>query len=102
MFAVVRSGGKQLRVEPGDEVEVELLAGEVGGRVELDQVLLIGGEATRIGTPCIEGARVVATIQGEALGPKLRIFKHRPRKRYRLHKGHRQHYTRLRIDAIEV
>lgn len=102
MFAVVRTGGKQLRVEPGDEVEVERLPGEVGGRVELDQVLLISGETTRIGTPCIEGARVIATIQGEAAGPKLRIFKHRRRKRYRVRMGHRQHYTRLLIESIEV
>ncbi len=102
MFAVVRTGGKQLRVEPGDQVEVERLPGEVGGRVELDQVLLIGGESTRIGTPFIEGARVIATIQGEAAGPKLRIFKHHRRKRYRVRMGHRQHYTRLLIESIEV
>ena len=102
MYAVVRTGGKQLRVEPGDVVDVELLEGEAGARVELREVLLIGGDELRVGRPLVEGARVTATIQGDASGPKLRIFKYKRRKRYRLHKGHRQHYTRIKIDAIEV
>jgi large subunit ribosomal protein L21 len=102
MFAVVRTGGKRLRVEPGDVVAIERIDGEPGDRVELDDVLLIGGDAIRVGTPRIEGASVVATIQGEVSGPKLRIFKHKRRKRYRLHKGHRQHYTSLKIESIKV
>jgi large subunit ribosomal protein L21 len=101
MYAVVRTGGKQLRVEPGDVVDVELLEGEAGQRVELREVLLIGGDELRVGRPLVEGARVTATIQGDASGPKLRIFKYKRRKRYRLRKGHRQHYTRIVIDAIE-
>ena len=102
MFAVVRTGGKQLRVEPGDVVAIERIDGEPGDRVELDDVLLIGGDTIRVGTPRIEGASVLATIQGEVSGPKLRIFKHKRRKRYRLHKGHRQHYTSLKIESIKV
>jgi len=102
MFAVVRTGGKQLRVEPGDVVSIEQIDGEPGDRVELDDVLLIGGDAIRVGTPRVEGASVLATIQGEASGPKLRIFKHKRRTRYRLHKGHRQHYTSLKIESIKV
>jgi large subunit ribosomal protein L21 len=106
MYAVVRAGGKQLRVEPGDEVLVEKLPGQPGERVELPDVLMIGGTEApaqvRVGSPRVEGARVVATIQGDAAGSKIRIFKYRRRKRYRLRKGHRQHYTRIRIDAIEV
>ena len=102
MFAVVRTGGKQLRVEPGDVVSIERIDGEPGDRVELDDVLFIGGDAIRVGTPRVEGASVVATIQGEVSGPKLRIFKHKRRKRYRLHKGHRQHYTSLKIESIKV
>jgi large subunit ribosomal protein L21 len=102
MYAVVRTGGKQLRVEPGDLVDVELLEGEAGERIELREVLLVGGDELRVGRPLVEGARVTATIQGEASGPKIRIFKYKRRKRYRLHKGHRQHYTRIKIDAIEV
>jgi large subunit ribosomal protein L21 len=103
MYAVVRTGGKQLRVEPGDVVSVELLEGEPGQRIELSEVLLVGGgDDLKVGTPTVEGARVVAEIEGEAKGPKLRIFKHKRRKRYRLHRGHRQHYTRIRIESIEV
>ena len=102
MYAVVKTGGKQLRVRAGDIVSVERLPGATGDRIELDQVLLVGGDALRVGTPLVEGARVVATICGEAAGPKIRIFKHKRRKGYRLHRGHRQHYTRLRIESIEV
>ncbi|MFQ5513837.1 MAG: 50S ribosomal protein L21 [Myxococcota bacterium] len=97
----MRTGGKQIRVAPGDVVAVEKLAGQPGERVELDQVLLVLGETTRIGTPCVEGVRVLATIEGEQRGPKLRIFKHKRRKGYRLRRGHRQSYTRIRIESIE-
>jgi large subunit ribosomal protein L21 len=102
MYAVVRTGGKQLRVEPGDVVSIELVPGEAGSRLELDDVLLIGGDEVKVGRPRVEGAKVVATIEGEDAGPKIRIFKRKRRKRYRLRKGHRQHYTRIRIESIEV
>ena len=87
MYAIVRTGGKQLRVQPGDVVDVERLDGAEGERVELDQVLMVGGEEPRIGQPLVDGAKVVATIEGESAGPKIRIFKHKRRKRYRLHQG---------------
>ena len=80
---------------------VEKLPGEAGDRVELADVLMIGGDSVRVGQPVVEGARVIATIEGEEAGPKIRIFKYRRRKRYRLRAGHRQHYTRLRIESIE-
>ena len=102
MYAVVRSGGKQIRVSPGDQVDVELLPGQAGDAVALDEVLLVGGDTIRVGSPLVAGAVVRATILGESKGPKIRIFKYKRRKRYRLHKGHRQHYTRLKIEAIEV
>ena len=101
MYAVVRTGGKQLRVSPGDVVRVEKLAGDPGQQIDLEDVLLIGGDKIKVGTPRVEGAKVVATIQGEAKGPKLKIFKKKRRKRYKLTRGHRQHYTELRIDSIE-
>ncbi len=76
MFAVVRTGGKQLRVAPGESVRVEKLAGAIGDTIELDEVLLVGGEGdARIGTPLVEGAKVVGTITDQARGPKLPIFK---------------------------
>jgi len=102
MYAVVRSGGKQIRVAPGDQVDVELLPGQAGDAVALNEVLLVGGDTLRVGSPLVAGAVVRATIVSESKGPKIRIFKYKRRKRYRLHKGHRQHYTRLKIDAIEV
>ncbi len=102
MYAVVKTGGKQVRVQQGDVLDVERLAGEPGDTVELSEVLLVGGEPLRIGTPLVEGARVMARIEGAASGPKLRIFKYKRRKRYRLRQGHRQHYTRVVIESIEV
>lgn len=102
MYAVVRTGGKQVRVQPGDVLDVELLSGSAGERIVLDEVLLVGGDQLVVGRPRVAGAKVVATIQSESKGPKIKIFKHKRRKRYRLTKGHRQHYTRIRIEAIEV
>jgi large subunit ribosomal protein L21 len=102
MYAVVRTGGKQIRVAPGDAVWVEKLPGALGEQVTLDQVLLLGGEGEpRVGAPVVAGARVVATITGQGLGEKLTIFKYKRRKRYRRKQGHRQSYTQLRVERIE-
>lgn len=103
MYAVVATGGKQVRVEPGRSVRVERLPGEVGEPVALERVLFLRGEdgAIRVGRPVVEGARVRGTITAQGRGPKLRLFKMRRRKGYRLRKGHRQEYTELRVEAIE-
>jgi large subunit ribosomal protein L21 len=102
MYAVIRSGGKQLRVESGQSVRVERLQGSVGDNVELDEVLLLGGEGeTRVGTPLVEGARALGTITAQDRGPKLTIFKMKRRKGYRRKAGHRQAYTEIRVDRIE-
>jgi large subunit ribosomal protein L21 len=103
MYAVVRTGGKQIRVEPGAAVWVEKLAGQVGDEVTLPEVLLVGGEGTtRIGSPTVEGARVVATITGQGRGEKITTFKMKRRKRYRRKIGHRQDYTQIRVERIEA
>jgi large subunit ribosomal protein L21 len=102
MYAVVRTGGKQVRVAPGESVRVEKLEGAVGDPVELNEVLLVGGdEGARIGTPLVEGAKVMATIAAQGRGPKLVIFKMKRRKGYRRKRGHRQSYTEIRVDGIE-
>jgi len=101
MYAVVRTGGKQYRVGAGDFIDVEKLPHDVGEQIELDEVLLVAnGSAAQIGKPLVEGARVKATVTRQAKGRKVIVFKYRPSKRYRRKKGHRQHYTRLRIDEI--
>ena len=102
MYAVVRTGGKQLRVKPGAQVRVEKLPGEVGDSVEFSEVLLLGGDGeARIGKPLVDGARVVGTITAQARWPKLTIFKMKRRKRYRRKTGHRQAYTEIRVERIE-
>ena len=103
MFAVIRTGGKQLRVEPGVAVRVEKLEGSVGDSIELSEVLLVGAEdGPKIGTPLLAGARVVGTITAQGRGPKITIFKMKRRKGYRRKAGHRQSYTEIRVDKIEA
>ena len=103
MYAVVETGGKQYKVSAGQVVEVEKLAVEVGEKLELDRVLLVAdGAEVRVGRPTVEGAKVFATVTDHFKGPKIIVFKHRPRQRYRRKKGHRQNYTRLTIEEIVV
>ena len=103
MYAVVKSGARQYRAETGDTILVERLPAEVGQQLELDEVLLVAdGERVEVGQPTVKGARVLATVVAQEKGPKIRIFKYRPRKRYRRRAGHRQRYTRLRVDKIVV
>ena len=104
MYAIIRAGGKQYRVEQGDVVRVERLAGEVGSRVTLEDVLLVsaGENDVKLGSPRLEGASVVGTVVEQDRGPKLRIFKYKKRKHYRRTRGHRQHVTAVRIDAVRT
>jgi large subunit ribosomal protein L21 len=104
MYAVVRTGGKQYRVTPGEVIKVERLDGEVGATVALDQVLMIGGDGAqiRVGTPMIDGAKVAAEVLEQAKAPKVIVFKKRRRKNYRRKRGHRQLLTVLRIQDIAV
>jgi large subunit ribosomal protein L21 len=103
MYAVVRTGGKQVRVAPGDAIRVEKLDGAIGDRIELEEVLLVGGEGdARIGTPLVEGAKVVGTITAQGRGEKITVFKMKRRKGYRRKAGHRQFYTEVHVDEIEA
>lgn len=101
MYAVVETGGKQYRVQVGQTVDVERLPAEVGQQVDLDRVLMLGGDvATVIGQPVVPGVKVRATVVGEPRGKKIIVFKYKPKVRYRRKLGHRQDYTRLHIDEI--
>jgi large subunit ribosomal protein L21 len=100
MYAVIKTGGKQYRVSQGDKLRVEKLPGNVGDAVTFDQVLLVGGEALKLGKPLVGGAKVEAKITGQGLGKKLVVFKFRRRKNYRRKNGHRQPYTALEIVNI--
>ncbi len=99
MFAVVSTGGKQYKVAKDDVIRVERLAGEAGGEIVLDQVLMVGD---KIGQPVVAGASVKATVVAQARGPKLIIFKKRRRQNSRRKNGHRQDLTILRITDISV
>ena len=103
MYAVMRSGARQYRAGVGDSILVERLPAEVGQKLELDEVLMVAdGERVEVGRPTVKGAKVLATVVAQEKGPKIRIFKYHPRKRYRRRGGHRQRYTRLRVDEIVV
>lgn len=102
MYAVVRTGGKQVRMTPGEAIRVEKLGGEVGDTVELDDVLLLSGDdGLKVGQPVVEGARVVGTITEQGRGPKIVVFKMKRRKGYRRKQGHRQDYTEILVDRVE-
>ena len=102
MYAVVRTGGKQYRVAPGERLKIERIPADVGAEVTLDQVLMIVGEgdSVRLGQPIVSGAAVKATVVSQGRGEKVEIFKMRRRKHYQKHQGHRQNYTELRIDSV--
>ena len=101
IYAIVATGGKQLKVSPGQTVDIELIEGEEGGEVELDKVLFVDdGENLTIGKPTVDGAKVRATIVGHGRQKKIIVFKYKSKTRYRRKKGHRQYYTRLSIDEI--
>ena len=99
-FAVIRTGGKQYRVEPGTLIRIEKLDGDVGTSVEFNEVLLSGGDAIRIGTPLVEGAVVRGEIVAHARDKKVLIFKKKRRKNYRRRRGHRQSLTTVRVTEI--
>ena len=101
MYAIVESGGRQYRAEEGQSFSVEKLPYEVGEQIELPNVLLLAEDAeVQIGQPTVPGASVKATIVDQYRGKKIFVWKYKPKKRYRRRMGHRQSYTRLRVDEI--
>jgi len=102
MYAVIKTGGKQYKVSEGDLLKVEKLTGEVGDTIELDEVLMVGGEEVKIGTPLLPDAKVTAKIVEQGKDKKILVFKSKRRKNYRKLNGHRQPITRLQVTGIEA
>lgn len=101
MYAVIKTGGKQYRVSADDELQLERLEGEAGAKIEFPEVLMVSeGDNVKIGSPMIDGAKVVAEVVEQLRGPKVIAFKKRRRKNSRRKKGHRQHLTKVRITEI--
>lgn len=104
MFAIIQSGGRQLKVTPGATVTVDHFAAAPGDQVTIEQVLLVskdGGECLA-GAPFVSGAKVVGVVEGDSRGEKIRVFKKKRRKQYRRTKGHRSVYTRVQVKDILV
>ena len=101
MYAVIKSGGKQYTVRPGDTLDVEKLEGEAGSNIELTDVLMVSdGDTVSVGAPSVAGARVLAEIVEHGKGKKIQVFKYKNKIRYRKRTGHRQQFTRLSVREI--
>lgn len=102
MYAIIATGGKQIRVEEGRWVDIELLSGNEGDSVEFGEVLLVSKDGDfKVGTPMLAGAKVTGTIVKHGRGPKLIVYKMRPKKHYRRKNGHRQPFTRVMVESIK-
>ena len=100
-YAIIEDGGKQYKAVEGSTIDVDHFDSELGEQIDIARVLLIAdGDQVTIGTPLIEGAKVQATVVEQVKGPKLVVFKYKPKKRIRVKTGHRQKYTRVMIDSI--
>ncbi len=101
-YAIIRSGGKQFRVEEGGTVRIPTLDAEAGATVELEALVIGGGDAAgvRVGSPAVEGAKVTGTVVDHGRGTKIIVFKKKRRKQYKRTQGHRQNYTTVKIESI--
>jgi large subunit ribosomal protein L21 len=102
MYAIIETGGKQIRVEAGQEIYVEKLTGEAGDVITFDKVLFVGGDNSKVGVPFVEGATVTAKFVKTGKAKKITVFKYKAKKNYRKKQGHRQPYTKLTVDAINL
>jgi large subunit ribosomal protein L21 len=100
MYAVIRTGGKQYRVAPGDVLKIETATPNDDGKIEFSEVLAFSGEAGKVVTP--SGAKVLATVAGEGRADKILVFHYKRKKQYKKLQGHRQNFTQIRIDEIQV
>ncbi|CAM4232527.1 MULTISPECIES: 50S ribosomal protein L21 [Bacillales] len=102
MFAIIETGGKQVKVEEGQTIFVEKLEAEEGATFTFDKVLLVGGDSVKVGAPTVEGATVSAKVEKHGRGKKITVVKFKRRKNYKRKQGHRQPYTKLTIEKIEA
>jgi len=103
MYAVIKTGGKQYRVEAGEKIRIEQILAEIGSELVIDQVLMVAdGDNISMGKPLVDGATVKATVLEQGRHDKVRIFKMRRRKHYQKHQGHRQNYTEIQITGISA
>ncbi|MNK74994.1 50S ribosomal protein L21 [compost metagenome] len=103
MYAIIATGGKQIRVEEGRYVEIEMLDAEVDATVTFDQVLLVSKDGNiTVGAPIVSGAKVTGKVLRHGKGPKVIVYKMRPKKHYRRKRGHRQPFTRVMIESISL
>ena len=102
MYAIISTGGKQYRVSEGDVLDVEKLGVEEGSKVTFDQVLAVGGDELKVGAPTVSGASVEASVVGEGRGKKVIVYKYKPKKGFHKKNGHRQSYTRVKIEKINA
>ncbi len=101
MYAIIETGGKQVRVEVGSKIYVEKLEAEVGSTITIDKVLLVGDKSVKVGTPYVEGAKVTAKVEKQGLNRKIRVFKYKSKSNEHKTIGHRQPYTCLVIESIK-
>ncbi|MFA4884421.1 MAG: 50S ribosomal protein L21 [Desulfotomaculaceae bacterium] len=103
MYAIIETGGKQYRVQVGDTLKVDKLPAEAGEKVEVNKVLAVAsGEELRVGTPLLEGVKVILKVLQQGRGKKIIVYKYKAKKNYRRKQGHRQPFTQVTVDAIEV
>ncbi len=102
MYAIIETGGKQIKVEAGQEIYVEKLGVQADEVVTFDKVLLVGGETVKVGAPTVEGATVTAKVVKEGRAKKITVFKYKAKKNYRRKQGHRQPYTKLVVESINA
>ncbi|GAK09288.1 MULTISPECIES: 50S ribosomal protein L21 [Geomicrobium] len=102
MYAIIETGGKQIKVEEGQTIFIEKLIEDAGETVSFDRVIFVGGDDTKVGAPYVEGAKVTGTVEKQGKNKKVMIYKFKRRKGYRRKQGHRQPYTKVKIDSITV
>ncbi|WP_226680232.1 50S ribosomal protein L21 [Sutcliffiella horikoshii] len=102
MYAIIETGGKQIKVEAGQTIYIEKLDGAAGDVVTFDKVLFVGGDNVKVGSPLVAGATVTAKVEKQGRAKKLTVFKYKAKKNYRKKQGHRQPYTKVTVDAINL